>query len=192
MKIAFTTMTLLITGVVFIVIVPISDSSNVIRGSGRTHRRQKANLTVALILPKTNFGVRGYTRAINDALQSLQKTRGPKFEFFNQYGPIQVKNEMMSLTPSPTGKLKFWIFIRFSVESSFIIIHYKVWRKVLRIIIQISVCLQREYSLRIQGLPVPKIPNITITRLSTKIKYTRQDQVSWGLFKPKLDKAKSV
>lgn len=103
MKIACIAMAFTITGVLLAILSRI-ECSNLLQSSGRNNNKMKANLTVALILPRTNFGKRGYTRAINEALQSLQKTRGPKFEFFNAYGPLQVRNEMMSLTPSPTGK----------------------------------------------------------------------------------------
>lgn len=103
MKIACFAMAFIVTGV-FMAFLPYIQSPNPLRSANRNQRKLKSNLTVALILPKTSFGKRGYTRAINDALHSLQKTRGPKFEFFNTYGPLQVRNEMMSLTPSPTGK----------------------------------------------------------------------------------------
>lgn len=63
----------------------------------------KSNLTVALILPKTSFGTRSYTRAVHTAVSSLQKARGPKPQFISVYGPLQLHYEMMSLTPSPTG-----------------------------------------------------------------------------------------
>lgn len=63
-------------------------------------------LTIGLILPKTNFGVRGYNKAIAEATLGLTKPRGRKLEFLKSYvfTPTQVTSQMMELTPSPTGK----------------------------------------------------------------------------------------
>lgn len=62
-------------------------------------------LTIGLILPKTLFGVRGYNKAITEATNGLTKPRGPKLEFLKKYTftAAQVHNQMMVLTPSPTG-----------------------------------------------------------------------------------------
>ncbi|XP_065211910.1 glutamate receptor ionotropic, NMDA 2B isoform X2 [Planococcus citri] len=85
------------------------------------------NLTVALILPKTSFGARGYTRAIYNAVNSLQKARGPKPQFIHAYGAPQVRHEMMSLTPSPTEILSSLckIFLPMNVSSILYLMNYE-------------------------------------------------------------------
>lgn len=62
-------------------------------------------LTIAIILPHTNFGVREYKRVTNAAINNLHRGRGQRFEFLKKYqfGSEQVKSTMMTLTPSPTG-----------------------------------------------------------------------------------------
>lgn len=67
---------------------------------------RKPDLTIGLIVPKKQFGVRDYLRGIQEAINSLHKSRGPKLSFLNKYNftQYQVNTEMMSLTPSPTGK----------------------------------------------------------------------------------------
>lgn len=62
-------------------------------------------LSIGLIVPKTNFGVREYIRAVNTAVGSLHRGRGPKLTFFKKYelNPKSVNFVMFSLTPSPTG-----------------------------------------------------------------------------------------
>ena len=68
-------------------------------------------LSIGLIVPHTNFGVREYTRAINKAVLNLHKGHGrtkgqSRFSFLDKYEftPSQVNSTMMKLTPSPTGK----------------------------------------------------------------------------------------
>jgi glutamate receptor ionotropic, NMDA 2B len=46
---------------------------------------KKAQLNIGLIAPHTNFGKREYLRAINSAVQGLQKNRSPKLTFFKEY-----------------------------------------------------------------------------------------------------------
>jgi len=79
--------------------------------SGGTHhhgdkKHKEGNITVGLILPHTNFGVREYVRSIKEAAEKLTKSRGPKLNFLKKYefSPRQVHSVMMRLTPSPTGK----------------------------------------------------------------------------------------
>lgn len=62
-------------------------------------------LTIGLILPHTNFGVREYIRAINKAVLALHRAK-PKFSFLEKYQftQQQVRNFKMQLSPSPTGK----------------------------------------------------------------------------------------
>lgn len=67
------------------------------------------SLNIGLILPHTNFGVREYIKAINNAVASLHRsrvmTRG--FSFLKKYnfGNKNVHHVLMQLTPSPTGKI---------------------------------------------------------------------------------------
>lgn len=66
----------------------------------------KEQLNIGLIAPHTNFGKREYLRSINNAVTGLTKTRGAKLTFLKDYS-FEQKNihfDMMSLTPSPTGK----------------------------------------------------------------------------------------
>lgn len=67
-------------------------------------------LNIGLIAPHTNFGKREYLRAINSAVQVLQKVRGTKLTFLktHQFASSNIHFDMMSLTPSPTGwKFKY-------------------------------------------------------------------------------------
>lgn len=70
--------------------------------------KPKEQLHVGLIAPHTNFGKREYLRAINSAVNGLNKIRGQKLSFLSNY-EFTVSNvhfDMMSLTPSPTGELR--------------------------------------------------------------------------------------
>jgi hypothetical protein len=73
---------------------------------GHHHQKHKPNVTIGLIVPHTNFGVREYMRAIKGAVEKLTKSRGPKFNFLKKYGfsPMEVRSVMITLTPSPTGE----------------------------------------------------------------------------------------
>jgi ionotropic glutamate receptor NMDA 2B len=79
--------------------------------SGGTHhhgdkKHKEGNVTVGLILPHTNFGVREYLRSVKEAVEKLTKSRGPKLNFLKkfEFSNKQVHSVMMTLTPSPTGK----------------------------------------------------------------------------------------
>lgn len=79
---------------------------------------QKEEFNIGLIAPHTNFGKREYLRAINSAIQTLNKMKGTKMKFLEDFSfsSTNVHFDMMSLTPSPTSKLcekplKIWIFI---------------------------------------------------------------------------------
>ncbi|KAL1129035.1 hypothetical protein AAG570_013567 [Ranatra chinensis] len=80
--------------------------------------QHKKNLTIGLLLPKTMFGVRGYNRAINEAVNSLHRSKGPKLEFLKHYTftPHQVRSEMMLLTPSPTGVWSLLVYKSYCEE----------------------------------------------------------------------------
>lgn len=67
------------------------------------------DLNVGMLVPKTSFGVRGYLRAINDALHSINKeykkeTIKTQFRKLYSFENNNVRYQMMSLTPSPTGR----------------------------------------------------------------------------------------
>lgn len=66
------------------------------------------SLNIGLILPHTNFGVREYIKAINNAVASLHRsrvmTRGLSFLKKYNFSNKNVHHVLMKLTPSPTGK----------------------------------------------------------------------------------------
>lgn len=70
--------------------------------------QQNDTLNIGLILPHTNFGVREYIRAINNAVASLHRSRvmTKGLSFLKKYTFINknVHHVLMKLTPSPTGK----------------------------------------------------------------------------------------
>lgn len=75
--------------------------------SGATTTRVTRNqLNVGLLVPHTNFGRRDYLRSINTAVMGLQKGRGPKLTFLkdHEFQTSNIHFDMMSLTPSPTGR----------------------------------------------------------------------------------------
>jgi hypothetical protein len=69
------------------------------------HHKNKDSLNVGLILPYTNFGVREYTRAINNAVSGLHRSRGQRLDWLKKYNftPKNVHYVLITLTPSPTG-----------------------------------------------------------------------------------------
>lgn len=70
----------------------------------------RESLNVGLLLPHTNFGVREYTRAINNAVSGLhrsQKQRRIDWLRMYSFSPANVHTDMMKLTPSPTGLFVF-------------------------------------------------------------------------------------
>lgn len=78
-------------------------------GHGGAHHAaagDKEEFNIGLIAPHTNFGKRDYLRAINVAIQTLNKLRGTKLSFLEDYAfsASNVHFDMMSLTPSPTSK----------------------------------------------------------------------------------------
>lgn len=81
----------------------ISSSSS---GGNGQHGGDKEEFNIGLIAPHTNFGKRDYLRAINVAIQTLNKLRGTKLPFLEDYAfsAANVHFDMMSLTPSPTSK----------------------------------------------------------------------------------------
>lgn len=68
-------------------------------------RRENSAVNIGLIAPHSNFGKREYLRAISSAILGLQKLRGSKLTFLNDYAftSTNVHFDMMSLTPSPTS-----------------------------------------------------------------------------------------
>lgn len=77
-----------------------------------THRApgEKEAFNIGLIAPHTNFGKRDYLRAINVAIQTLNKLRTTKLPFLAEIGfsAANVHFDMMSLTPSPTSELRIF------------------------------------------------------------------------------------
>lgn len=83
----------------------------------------KGNLTIGIIIPKTTFNKRAYTKAINDTVKHLNKNvggKGPKLNFLRHYNfnPTNVKYVPYSLTPSPTGKSKVLVRSRGVIKYS--------------------------------------------------------------------------
>ncbi|XP_076386340.1 glutamate ionotropic receptor NMDA type subunit 2 isoform X9 [Megachile rotundata] len=84
-------------------------------GAHESSRRRNGSLptlTIGLIVPHTNFGVREYTKTVNRAVSSLHKGHArmkeqAKFSFLNMYNftAESVRLTMMRLTPSPTAIL---------------------------------------------------------------------------------------
>jgi len=66
----------------------------------------REQLFTGLLVPHTAFGQREYSKAIKSAMTVLQRSRGPKFEFLNRYqfGFDNIKQDMLGMTPSPTGR----------------------------------------------------------------------------------------
>ncbi|KAI5693477.1 hypothetical protein M8J77_002951 [Diaphorina citri] len=76
---------------------------------GYASSAEKGNLTIGIIIPKTTFNKRAYTKAINDTVKFLNKNvggKGPKLNFLRNFNfnPTNVKYTAYSLTPSPTGE----------------------------------------------------------------------------------------
>lgn len=74
-------------------------------GSQQESKPGSNNLTIGIILPYTNFGVREYKKVTNAAVNNLHRGRGQRFQFLQKYRfeSDRVKSTMMRLTPSPTG-----------------------------------------------------------------------------------------
>jgi len=72
------------------------------------NRRPEMDLNVGMLMPKTSFGVRGYLRAIHDAIQGInkayKKNHTTNFSKIYDFEERNVRSQMMSLTPSPTGR----------------------------------------------------------------------------------------
>lgn len=98
---------------------------------------EKETLNIGLIIPYTNFGKRDFQRAINSAIQSLSKIGGgaTKTGITNNtiFSAQNVHFDMMSLTPSPTGK-----YTQFSRIA-------KRWKYILWILYWIGGRLWREF-----------------------------------------------
>lgn len=78
----------------------------VFRNTPHSHAAPKNSLNVGLLLPHTNFGVREYTKAINNAVAGLHRSqRQRRLEWLKKYSfsTTNVHSGMMKLTPSPTG-----------------------------------------------------------------------------------------
>lgn len=84
----------------------------------KTSSANKEQLYIGLIAPHTNFGKRDYLRAIHTAVSGLNRTRGAKLTFLKdyQFEPRNIRFDMMSLTPSPTGKYSQQIHFEYSTK----------------------------------------------------------------------------
>lgn len=73
----------------------------------RTVVQPDMDLNVGMLVPKTSFGVRGYLRAIHDAMHGInkayKKNHTMNFSKLYEFEAQNVRYRMMSLTPSPTG-----------------------------------------------------------------------------------------
>lgn len=78
------------------------------RGGGHAIGLSDSDLNVGMLVPKTSFGVRGYLRAIHDAMHGINKAykKNHTMNFSKHYDfeAQNVRYRMMSLTPSPTGR----------------------------------------------------------------------------------------
>lgn len=83
-----------------------STMSSININSAYGNGNDKEEFNIGLIAPHTNFGKRDYLRAINMAIQTLNKMRGTKWTFLDDYAfsSANVHFDMMSLTPSPTSE----------------------------------------------------------------------------------------
>lgn len=97
---------LLIFSLVFIYLCPTSKAIRLANSVTKGSSPKKEQLYIGLIAPHTNFGKRDYLRAIHNAVAGFNKTRGAKLTYFKDYQFQQsnIRFDMMSLTPSPTGK----------------------------------------------------------------------------------------
>lgn len=81
----------------------------VVRESSRRRNGSLPKMSIGLVVPHTNFGVREYTKAVNRTVGSLRKSYSRKghnkYNFLDDYDFTQnsVRLSMMTLTPSPTG-----------------------------------------------------------------------------------------
>lgn len=93
--------------VMFMVIEPSLQWRSKDTSKGSKKDDQKEEFNIGLIAPHTNFGKREYLRAINSAIQTLNKMKGTKMKFLEEFSfsSANVHFDMMSLTPSPTSKL---------------------------------------------------------------------------------------
>lgn len=76
------------------------------RNFPHSHAAPRGSMNVGLLLPHTNFGVREYTKAINNAVAGLHRSqRQRRLEWLKKYAfsTTNVHSDMMKLTPSPTG-----------------------------------------------------------------------------------------
>uniref|UniRef100_A0AAR5Q100 Glutamate receptor ionotropic, NMDA 2B n=1 Tax=Dendroctonus ponderosae TaxID=77166 RepID=A0AAR5Q100_DENPD len=91
----------------------LKEHSRTFHGSFRGHHRNHGRvpqpgsepLNIGLILPHTNFGVRGYTRAINNAVAGLHRGKGRLLRWvpIRNFTQNNVSRILFPLTPSPTG-----------------------------------------------------------------------------------------
>lgn len=88
--------------------------------NNKNHNNYRDNLNVGLILPHTNFGIREYTRAINNAVSGLHRSKSQRLTWLKQFNfsTKNVHQYYLTLTPSPTGDCCYslygvWLFITY-------------------------------------------------------------------------------
>lgn len=86
------------------------------------HRHAKTALNVGMLVPKTSFGVRGYLRAINDAMHGMnrayKKNHTMNYSKLYDFEASNVRYRMMSLTPSPTGRYDARVLLSITLSHS--------------------------------------------------------------------------
>ncbi|XP_015372673.1 PREDICTED: glutamate receptor ionotropic, NMDA 2B isoform X2 [Diuraphis noxia] len=94
-------------------------------------RRPEMDLNVGMLMPKTSFGVRGYLRAIHDAIQGInkayKKNHATNFTKIYDFEERNVRSQMMSLTPSPTAILNSLCkeFLNMNVSAILYLMNYE-------------------------------------------------------------------
>ncbi|ERL92387.1 hypothetical protein D910_09701, partial [Dendroctonus ponderosae] len=115
----------------------LKEHSRTFHGSFRGHHRNHGRvpqpgsepLNIGLILPHTNFGVRGYTRAINNAVAGLHRGKGRLLRWvpIRNFTQNNVSRILFPLTPSPTAILKALCkeFLNFNVSAILYLMNYE-------------------------------------------------------------------
>lgn len=86
----------------------------VFRNFPHSHAAPKNSMNVGLLLPHTNFGVREYTKAINNAVAGLHRSQKQRrLEWLKKFtfSTANVHSDMMKLTPSPTGFYDWFLLL---------------------------------------------------------------------------------
>jgi len=91
--------------------IPRRSGGLIVAGTNSDKHVNVSTLTVGLLVPHTNFGLREYTRAVNTAIAGLNKARATskKMDFLKRYhfNSTNVHTKHLPLTPSPKGMVFF-------------------------------------------------------------------------------------